>query len=169
MKVEFSQKFLLQGHFGVVLAEQESVRQNYRSPTVLFQPLHDQSHEKVGSFAALEFFGEVVLDGLVLVATIGRIHKDHVKGVPLGIVQQVPAQGIAVFHPGPIHIVEQQIGDAEHIGEGLFFHPIDRPGILFLVFHRPDLFLQFLEPAGQKSPGAAGQVSKVSVFDTIER
>ena len=59
---------------------------------------------------------------------------------------------------GHIQVVQQQIGDAQHIGELLFLNSVDGLPILFRVGGALDLFLQLLQPAYDKAAGAAGKV-----------
>ena len=63
-----------------------------------------------------------------------------------------------MVHPRHIQPVEQQVGDAQHIGELLFFDAIDGIPVLFGVGGALHLLLQLLQPADEKTAGAAGKV-----------
>ena len=89
MQIEFGQQFLFEVDLRVIGAEQETVGQNHRTTSVLFQTVHNDRHKEIGSLGRREVSREVVLHFRFLAAAIGRIHQDHVELVIRGIVQNV--------------------------------------------------------------------------------
>ena len=63
-----------------------------------------------------------------------------------------------MVHPGHIQAMEQQIGDAEHIGKLLLLDAVDGTAVLFGVGGALHLLLQFFQPADEKTAGTAGKV-----------
>ena len=78
----------------------ESVWQDHRRPTALFQPVHDDGHKEIRRLAAGQVVGEVVLHIRLLAAAVGGIHQRHIELVRLGVVQHIPHQSVVVVHRG---------------------------------------------------------------------
>ena len=72
-------------------------------------------------------------------------------------------------HLGHVHVVQQHVRDAEHIGELLFLNAVDALPEGGAVVRAADLLAQLLEPARQEAAGAAGEVYKNAVLDTNEK
>ena len=70
MQIEFGQQFLLDVGLGVVRAEQEPVWQNNRSPSFLFETVHDDAQEQVCGLGVRQVIGEMVLDAWLFAAAI---------------------------------------------------------------------------------------------------
>ena len=125
VQVEFMQQFLFDVQLGVVGAEQKAVGQDDGRPAAGLEPVHDHRHKQVGSLAAGQVGGKVVFDVGLFTAAVGRVHQNHVEAVLRGVVQHVVQQGVVVVDLGVVQVVQQQVGDAEHIGELLFLDAID--------------------------------------------
>ena len=67
-------------------------------------------------------------------------------------------QGVIMVDPRVIQIMQQQVGDAEHIRELLFLNAIDGIAEGCLVLCGLNLLVQLLQPADQKATSAAGKV-----------
>ena len=158
VEVELRQQLLFQVDLGIVGAEQEAVGQDHRRPAALLQPVHDDRHKQVRGLGAGQVVGEMILDLRLLAAAVGRVHKDHVELIVLGVVQHVLQQGVVVIDPGHVQAVEQHVGDAKHVGELLLFDAVDGIAVGRLVRRALDLLPQLLEPAGDEAAGAAGEV-----------
>ena len=158
MEIELPQQFALDVHLGIIGAEQEAVGEDYRGPAVLLEPVHDDRHEQVRRFAAGQVGGKVVFDLRLFAAAIRRIHQHHVHLVRLGIVQHIAQEAIGMVHPGHIQPMEQQVGDAEHIGELLFFDAVDGTAVGLLGIGGGNLLFQLFQPADEKAAGTAGEV-----------
>ena len=116
VQVELAEQLLFDVHLRIVRAEQEAVGQDDRRAPAGSQPVHDDGHEQIRRLAAGEVIREMVLHILLLAAAVGRVHQDHVKLILLRVVQHVVQQGVVVEHLRHVEIVQQQIGDAEHVG-----------------------------------------------------
>lgn len=123
MQVELRQQLFLDAYFGVVGAKQEAVGQNHRRPASLLQPVHDDRHKEIRRLAAGQVCGEVIFHVCFLTTPIGRIHQHHIKLVVLGVVQHIMKQAVVVVNVRHIYVVQQQVGDAEHIGNCFFSTP----------------------------------------------
>ena len=133
MQIKLLQQFLLQRNLGIVQAEQETIGQNHSSTTILFQTVHDNRHEEVSRFRRCQIGGEVILNMRLFVTTIGRVHQDHIKLVIFGVVENITDQGIIMEDFRIIQTMQQHIGNAENVGELLFFNSVCGNGIGFLV------------------------------------
>ena len=100
----------------------------------------------------------MLLDVVLLAAAVRRIHQYDVKLVVVGIVEHILCQRVVVHHLGRVDVVEQHIGDAEHIGELLFLDAIDRLGVFLFVLRRVHLLVERFQPARDEAAGAAGKV-----------
>ena len=60
-----------------------------------------------------------------------------------------------MIHTGDIQPVQQQVGNAQHIGELLFLDAVDGIAVLIGIRRAFDLLLQLVEPADKKTAGAA--------------
>ena len=158
VEIELRQQLFLDVDLGVVGAEKEAVGQDHRRAAVGFQPVHDDGHEEVGGLGAGQIAGEMVLDLRFLAAAVRGIHKDHVKAIVVGVVQHVLQQGVVVIDPGHVQPMQQQVRDAEHIGELLLLDAVDGGAVLLGVRRALDLRLELLEPAGDEAARAAGKV-----------
>ena len=158
MEVELRQQLLFQVDLGPVRAEQEAVGQDHRRPAALLQTVHDDRHKEVRGLGAGQVVGEMVLDLRFLAAAEGRVHEDHVELVVLGVVQHIPQKGVVVIHPRDVQPMQQQVRDAEHVGELLLFDAVDGIAVGRLVRRALDLLPQLLEPAGDEAAGAASEV-----------
>lgn len=158
LQVEFRQQLLLDVHLSIVCTKQETVGQDHRYTDIFLQAVHNDRHKQVSSLRAGKVIGEMILDLCLLAAAIGRVHKDYIEAVIVGIVQHIFQQRVVMVHPGNVQPMEQQIGDAEHVGKLLLFNAIDGIAILFCIGSITHLLLQFLQPAGDKATGAAGKV-----------
>ena len=158
VQVEIRQQLLFDVQLGVVGAEQKAVGQDDRRAAAGLEPVHDDRQKQVGGFAAGEVCREVVFDVGLLAAAVGRIHQHHVELVVRGVVQHVVQQAVVVVDAGVVQVVQQKVGDAEHIGELLFLDAVDRAGPGRLIGGGLHLPAQLLEPAHQKAAGAAGKV-----------
>ena len=94
------------------------------------------------------------------------IHQDHVELILLGVVQHVVQQGVVVEHLRHVEAVQQQVGDAEHVGELLLLDAVDGIPVFLRVRRVLDLLLQLAKPAGDEAARAAGKVYYGGVFDT---
>ena len=126
---------------------------------MLLQAVHDQHHEQVGRLAGAQVRREMLLDLILLAATVRRIHQHHIKLVIIGIVKHITSQGIAMHHHGGIYVVKEQVGDAKHVGELLLLDTIDRLRVGFLVLGSGDLFIKCIEPAGDEATRTTSEVS----------
>lgn len=63
-----------------------------------------------------------------------------------------------MVHPGHVQIVQQQIRDAQHIGELLLLNPIDGLPVLFRAGSAFHLLLQLLQPTYKEAAGATGEI-----------
>ena len=152
------QQFLFDVQLGVVGAEQKAVGQDDGRPAAGLEPVHDHRHKQVGGLAAGQVGGKVVFDVGLFTAAVGRVHQNHVEAVLRGVVQHVVQQGVVVVDLGVVQVMQQQVGDAEHIGELLFLNAIDGVAEGCLVFGGLDLLAQLLQPADQKAAGATCKV-----------
>ena len=84
----------------------------------------------------------MVLHILLFAAAVGRIHQDHVKLILLRVVQYVVQQRVVVEHLRHIEAVQQQIGDAEHVGELLLLDAVDGIPVFLRIRRVLDLLLQ---------------------------
>ena len=159
VQVEFREQLLLDVQLGIVRAEQEAVRQHHRRPSAGLQAVHHHVQEQVRRLAAGQVRREIVLHVVLLVATVGGIHQQHVEGFVLGEVQQVvDRQRVAVGDVGRVDAVEQQVGDAEDVGKLLLLDAVDAAGILLLIVGGLDLRLQLVQEACDEAARAAGQI-----------
>ena len=138
--------------------EEEAVRQYDRRAAILFQPVHDDGHEQIRRLAAGEVIREVVLHVLLLAAAVGRVHQDHVELILLRVIQHIVQQAVVVEHLRHIEAVQQQIGDAEHVGELLLLNAVDGIPVFLRIRRVLDLLLQLAKPAGDEAARAAGKV-----------
>ena len=95
------------------------------------------------------------------------IHQNHVYLVALGVVQHIMEQGVGVVHLGHIQPVEQQVGDAEHIGELLLLNAVDRIAVGFFVLGGFHLLVQLFQPADDKAASTTGKVRCRTEIDTM--
>ena len=158
MQVEFGQQFLFDVDLGVIGTEQESVGQNHRHTTILLQTIHDDRHEKVSSFAACKIIWKVILYIRLFTAAVGRVHKNDIKLIVYGVVKYIFEKGIVMVHTRNIKSVQKEIGDTKHIRELLFLNTINRIAVFFCICCTANLFLQFFQPACDKSARTAGKV-----------
>ena len=63
-----------------------------------------------------------------------------------------------MVNAGDIQPVQQQISNAQHIGKLLFFDTVDGVAVLIRICGALDALLQLIEPADDKTTGAAGKV-----------
>ena len=158
VQIELGKQLFLDIHLGIISAEQEAIGQDHRRPAVSFQPVHNDRHEEIRCLAAGQIVGKMIFYIRFLAAAIRRIHQYHIKLICLGVIQYIPYQGVVMVHPGHIQPMEQQVGDAQHIGELLFFNAVDGIPVLFGVGSALHLLLQLFQPADEKTAGAAGKV-----------
>lgn len=169
MQVALGHELLLDVDFRVVGAEEEAVGQDDGGAATLLEPVENDAHEEVGRLAVSEVVGKVTHDVFFLAAAVRRIHEDLVELVVLRVVEDVMEQAVAVVDVGVVDVVQQQVGDGEHVGELFLLDAVDGVVPEGAVVGRCDLLLELAQPADEEAAGAAGEVSKVSVFDTIER
>ena len=74
METAFTHEVFLDSELGIVIAEEESVRQDDDRAASLFQPFYFQRHEKVSRLGASHIRGEGQLVALRSDAAVGRIH-----------------------------------------------------------------------------------------------
>ena len=158
MKVELAEQLLFDVQFGVVGAKQKAVGQDHRRPSAGLEPVHDNRHEQVSGFTAGQIGRKVVFHICFFAATVGRIHQNNVHPILSGVVQHIMQQSIVVVDTRVVEVVQQQVGDTEHIGELLFLDAVDGIAESRLIFGGLDLLVQLLQPAGQKAAGTAGKV-----------
>ena len=83
---------------------------------------------------------------VLLIAAVWRIHQNDIKLVIVRIVQYIFCQRVAVIDLGRVDIMQQHIGDAEHVRELLLLDAIDRLGIFFAVFSCLHLLVKGFQP-----------------------
>lgn len=169
VQVALGHELLLDVDFRVVGTEEEAVGQDDGGAATLLESIEDDAHEEVGRLTICEVVGEVAHDVFLLAAAVWRIHEDLVELVFLRVVEDVVEQAVAVVDVGVVDAVQQQVRDGEHVGELLLLDAVDGVVPEGAVVGRHDLLLELAQPADEETAGAAGEVSKVSVFDTIER
>lgn len=69
-------------------------------------------------------------------------------------------------HLRHVEAVQQQVGDAEHVGELLLLDAVDGIPVFLRVRRVLDLLLQLAQPACDEAARAAGKVYQSGVFDT---
>lgn len=76
------------------------------------------------------------------------------------VIPEGPSQGVVVLDmDGSVDIVQDHVGDAEHVGKGFFIHAAN--GVLQLFFFLCGFHVIFsfmFDGASQKTAGAAGRV-----------
>lgn len=169
VQVALGHELLLDVDFRVVGAEEEAVGQDDSRAAIRLEAVEDDAHEEVGRLAVCEVVGEVAHDVFLLAAAVRRIHEDLVELVALCVVEHIVKQAVAVVDVGVVDAVQQEVRDGEHVRELLLLDAVDGVVPECLVVRRLDLLLELAQPADEEAAGAAGKVSKVSVFDTIER
>ena len=158
MEIELAHQLPLDGDLRIIGTEKEAIREDDCRASVLFETVHDNRHEEIGSLRACEICREVVLHVIFLRATIRRIHKDHIELVLLGIVEDVPEQRIVMIDLRYIDAMQQHVRDAEHVRELLFLDTVDGAADRFLIRGRLHLLLELLQPAHEEAAGTAGEV-----------
>ena len=88
----------------------------------------------------------MVLDLILLTATIWRVHQDDIELVVDSIVQHILQQRIVVIDLRHIKIMKQHVGDTEHVRKLLLLNTIDRMAVSILVVCGLDLLLQLGKP-----------------------
>ena len=158
VEVEFGEEFLLDVDLGVVGAEEKAVGEDDGGAAAGLEAVHDDGHEEVGGLGAGEVGGEMALDVGLFAAAVGRIHEDDVEAVVVGVVEDVSKEGVGVEDLGDVEVVEEHVGDAEHVGELLLLDAVDGGAVFLAVLRRLDLRFELLEPARDEAAGAAGEV-----------
>ena len=157
VEIESGQELFLDIELGVVRAKEETVRKDDRRASVFLQTVEDQRHKEIGRFTAGQIVGEVALDVGLFAAAVGRIHHNDIETVFVRIVQDVADEGIVVDDVWHVYIMQEHIGDAEHVGELLLLDAVDRLVVRFGVFDSAFL-RKSLQPAGDETAGAAGEI-----------
>ena len=67
----------------------------------------------------------MLLDVVLLAASVRWIHQYDIKLVFVRIVENVLRQGVVVHHFGRVDVMQKHIGDTEHIWKLLFLDAID--------------------------------------------
>ena len=151
-------ELLLDVHLGVVQTEQETVRHDNSSPALLLQAVHDNRKKEVRGLGACQIVREEALNGLVLMSTIGRVHQDNIELIRICIVQQIMLQRVHVIDVRSLNVMQQHIGDAQHIWELLLFNAIYGVCIQGFILCCLDLFMQSFQPTGDKTTCATGKI-----------
>ena len=157
VEIESGQELFLDIELGVVRAKEETVRKDDRRASVFLQTVEDQRHKEIGRFTAGQIVGEVALDVGLFAAAVGRIHHNDIETVFVRIVQDVADEGIVVDDVWHVYIMQEHIGDAEHVGELLLLDAVDRLVVRFGVFDSA-FFRKSVQPAGDETAGAAGEI-----------
>ena len=124
MQVEIPQQFAL--YLGLVAAaEKEAVRNDHSGAARSLEARHNKDEEEVSRFRASHIRREILLDDDLLTAAVGRIHKDDIELVGLGVVAGALGQGVAVGDERLVHAVEQKVGHTEQVRQGLLFHTVE--------------------------------------------
>ena len=158
VEVEVVEEALLEGALDGVVAEEEAIGEDDGGAAAGLEAVEDEGNEEVGGLGAGEVLGEVTADGGGLGAAVGGIHEDDVEAVVVIVVEEVfLGEGVAVEDVGGVDIVEEEIGDAEAVGELLLLDAEDGGadgGLLGGGLGGG----HGLEPTGEEAAGAAGEV-----------
>ena len=110
----------------------------------------------------------MILHVRLFAAAVRGIHEDHVKLIVLRVVQHVPQEGIIVVNLGQVDVMQQHVGDAQHIRKLLLFDAVNGIVVLLLIGRILDLGLERFQPVGDEPARAAGKICDQSNFDTKE-
>ena len=125
VKIEILKQLFLQIDLCVVQAEQESVWENNRYPSVFPEPVHDYRHEQVCGLAACKIIREVILHIVLLAATIRRVHQDDIELVIFCVIEKVSQQRVVMEYLRGVYVMKKHVCDAEHVRELLLFNTVD--------------------------------------------
>ena len=158
VEVELSEKFFLDGDFGVIGAEEEAVGQDDGAAAVLLETVHNESDEEIGGFAAAEIGREVLLDAVFFAAAVRRIHEDDVEAVGIGVVENVFLEAVAVGDAWVVDVVQEHVGGAEEERQGFFLDAVDGIAVGVAVVGGFDLGVEDFQGGGEEAAGAAGEI-----------
>lgn len=146
VEVELRDQLLLEGDLGAIRSEEEAVRQDDGGAAIPLEAAEDDGHKEVCGLAAGQICGEVLLDGILFRAAVWRIHENDVKGVSLGVVEQIAGERVVVHHVGGVQAMKQEVGDAEGVGELLLLDAVEGRIERGYIFHSLCLILKHLQP-----------------------
>ena len=87
-----------------------------------FEKVDDEGEKEIGGFFGLEDGGEIGFDAGFFHAAEGRVGQDVVNTVAVAIGSVgLAGEGVVVVDQRHFHIVKDEIGHAEQMGQRLFF------------------------------------------------
>ena len=67
----------------------------------------------------------MLFDVVLLTASVWWIHQDHIALVIIRVIKHVLCQGVIVHHFWRIDVMQEHIGDTQHVRELLLLNAID--------------------------------------------
>ena len=101
----------------------------------------------------------MLFDIVLLASAIRRIHKNNIKFIFVRIVEHVACQRVVVHDFRRIDVVQEHIGNAQHIRELFLLYSIDRISIFLFVFCCLHLLIKGFQPTCKEATRTAGKVS----------
>jgi hypothetical protein len=155
VQVALGEQFLLDAGFDA-FAKERAVGQHNRAASAVFDQVHDEDEEQVGGFAGADGGGEILLDAILLHAAERRVGDDDIHAVFRAVIAERSGEGVVVADlAGHFDAVQEHVGGAEQMRQGLLLHAVDGGLQDFLVSRRfHALLADVFDGAGEEAARA---------------
>ncbi len=140
------------------VAGEGAVGQHDARPAPVFEQVNHQNQEQVGAFAGAVVERKIVLVTVGHDAAKGRIGQDGVHALRGAIAAQRQVQRVAEGDVGHLHVVQDEVGGRQQVGQRLVLPADDVLGDAFEVFDVIGVPPQMLDGGREVAARAAARV-----------